>query len=70
LPQNEAVYEPVNLFPKLLKIKIFISEKFLDTPLFRPIRFAQNVLTVFAPLELFSLKEKAALCQAVFLFWS
>ena len=42
---------------------MFISEIFLDTPLFRLIRFRQKVLTVFAPLELFSLKEKAAHCQ-------
>jgi len=47
---------------------IFISEKILDTPLFRPIRFRQKVLTVFAPLELFSLEEKAAFCRVAFSF--
>ena len=46
----------------LLKIKTFISQKSLDTPVFRLIRFAQKVLTDFqAPLELFSLEEEAAL---------
>ena len=35
-------------------------EKFLDTLLLRPIRFRQKVLTDLPPLELFSLKEKAA----------
>ena len=47
---------------KLLKTKTFISQKSLDTPVFRLIRFAQKVLTDFkAPLELFSLEEEAAL---------
>jgi hypothetical protein len=59
--QIEALPEPINLFRKLLSRKIFISQKFLDTPLFGLIRFRQKVLTVFAPLELFSLEEKAAL---------
>jgi hypothetical protein len=46
----------------LLKTKTFISQKSLDTPVFRLIRFAQKVLTDFqAPLELFSLEEEAAL---------
>jgi hypothetical protein len=31
-----------------LKTKTFIMEKSLDTPLFRPIRFRQKVLTDFA----------------------
>jgi hypothetical protein len=45
-----------------LKTKTFISQKSLDTPVFRLIRFAQKVLTDFqAPLELFSLEEEAAL---------
>ncbi|MGH9552135.1 MAG: hypothetical protein ACRD3W_22295, partial [Terriglobales bacterium] len=43
-----------------LNQKIFISQKSLDTPLFRLIRFRQKVLTDFVPLELFSLKEEAA----------
>jgi hypothetical protein len=60
LSQNESLREPINLFYKLLKTKLFISQKSLDTPLFRLIRFRQKVLTDFAPLELFSLKEKAA----------
>jgi hypothetical protein len=45
-----------------LKTKTFISQKSLDTPVFRLIRFPQKVLTDFkAPLELFSLEEEAAL---------
>jgi hypothetical protein len=59
--QNDPFRNPINLFLKLLKAKIFISQKFLDTPLFGLIRFRQKVLTVFAPLELFSLEEKATL---------
>jgi hypothetical protein len=44
-----------------LKTKTFISQKSLDTLVFRLIRFAQKVLTDFkAPLELFSLEEEAA----------
>jgi hypothetical protein len=44
-----------------LKTLAFISQKSLDTPVFRLIRFAQKVLTEFKPpLELFSLEEKAA----------
>ena len=46
---------------KLLKLKLFIIQKFLDTPLLRLIRFRQKVLTDLPPLELFSLEEKAAL---------
>lgn len=42
--------------------------KFLDTPVFRPIRFRQKVLTVF-PLELFSLERKGCpCCRAAFSF--
>ena len=37
---------------------VFISQKFLDTPLFRLIRFRQKVLTALPPLELFSLEKK------------
>jgi len=56
-----TVFDTVNLFPKLLKTIAFISQKSLDTPVFRLIRFAQKVLTEFKPpLELFSLEEKAA----------
>jgi hypothetical protein len=40
---------------------VFISQKFLDTPLFRLIRFRQKVLTVLPPLELFSLERKGRL---------
>src|SRR5262249_4749233 len=45
---------------KLLKIKAFILEKFLDTSFRGPIRFRQKVLMVFfeTPLELFSLERK------------
>jgi hypothetical protein len=47
---------------KLLKIKAFIYQKSLDTPVFGLIRFRQKVLTGFSPpLELFSLEGKAAL---------
>ena len=48
-------------FVKLLKLKTFISQKSLDTPVFRLIRFRQKVLTESKPpLELFSLEEEAA----------
>jgi len=47
---NESLPPAINLFSKLLKTKIFISQKFLDTPLFRLIRFRQKVLTVFCPV--------------------
>jgi hypothetical protein len=42
-----------------LKTKTFISQKSLDTPVFRLIRFLQKVLTALPPLELFSLEEEA-----------
>jgi hypothetical protein len=58
----------VDGFCKLLKINIFILQKLLDTLLLRLIRFRQKVLTALPPLELFSLKEKAAFCRAVFSF--
>ena len=61
MSQIDTALGPVNLFPKLLISKVFISQKFLDTPLFGLIRFRQKVLTVFAPLELFSLEEKVTL---------
>jgi hypothetical protein len=41
-----------------LKTKTFISQKSLDTPVFRLIRFPQKVLTALPPLELFSLEEE------------
>ena len=60
---------PVNLFSKLLNPKIFISQKSLDEPLFRLIRFRQKVLTDFLPRWNYSpLKEKAAFARAAFLF--
>ena len=48
---------------KLLKIKAFILEKFLDTAFRRPIRFRQKVLMVFFELRwnYSPLKEKAVL---------
>ena len=46
LSQNGHKCGAVNLFTKLLKIKIVISKKSLDTPRFRLIRFRQKVLTV------------------------
>ncbi len=61
--------DPVDLFSKSLKIKIFILQKNLDTALLRLIRFRQKVLTGFSPpLELFSLEEKAACCRVAFSF--
>jgi hypothetical protein len=61
LSQFGTVFNLVNPFPKLLKTIAFISQKSLDTPVFRLIRFPQKVLTEFKPpLELFSLEEKAA----------
>ena len=51
----------VNAFRKLLTTIAFISQKSLDTPVFRLIRFRQKVLTESKPpLELFSLEEEAA----------
>src|SRR6266478_4782206 len=47
---NEAPRSAINLFSKPLKTKIFISQKSLDTPLFRLIRFCQKVLTDFCPV--------------------
>jgi hypothetical protein len=59
---------------KLLKIKAFIIEKFLDTAFRGPIRFRQKVLMVFfeTPLELFSLeREGRPVAGRPFrLFWS
>jgi hypothetical protein len=43
--QFEPFAAAVNTFPKLLNIKTFISQKSLDTPVFRLIRFRQKVLT-------------------------
>jgi hypothetical protein len=60
LSQIEAQSLLVDDFCKLLKLKVFIIQKFLDTPLLRLIRFRQKVLTDLPPLELFSLEEKAA----------
>src|SRR5882724_5950252 len=47
---NEPLRSAINLFSKPLKKKIFISQKSLDTPLFRLIRFRQKVLTEFCPV--------------------
>jgi hypothetical protein len=61
LSQIATAAPDIDLFLKLLKIKTFISEKSLDTSVFRLIRFRQKVLTGSkAPLELFSLEEEAA----------
>ena len=61
MSQFGTVLNSVNPFPKLLKTIAFISQKSLDTPVFRLIRFRQKVLTESKPpLELFSLEEKAA----------
>jgi hypothetical protein len=45
LPDFEALTPGVYAFCKILKIKAFISEKSLDTPVFGLIRFRQKVLT-------------------------
>jgi hypothetical protein len=48
---------------------MFISEKFLDTPLFRLIRFRQKVLTVQHSVgTILPCKKKAAQCRVAFLF--
>jgi hypothetical protein len=61
LSQIATLAQYIDWLCKLLKIKTFISQKFLDTPVFRLLRFRQKVLTDFeAPLELFSLEEEAA----------
>ena len=61
LSQYGTAGRNVNLFRKLLKTISFISQKSLDTSVFRLIRFRQKVLTESKPpLELFSLEEKAA----------
>jgi hypothetical protein len=70
LSQNASKFLPVDDICKPMKTKLFICKKFLDTPVFRLIRFRQKVLTVSLPLELFSLEEKAAYCRAVFSFWA
>jgi hypothetical protein len=45
LPDFDAFAPDVYAFCKVLKIKAFISEKSLDTPVFGLIRFRQKVLT-------------------------
>ena len=67
--QFESNPKTVNLFRKLLKTLIFISQKFLDTPLFRLIRFRQKVLTALPPLELFSLERKGRLLPGGLFVW-
>jgi len=55
-----TLFDDIGRSCKILKTKTFISEKSLDTPVFRLIRFRQKVLTEFKPpLELFSLEEEA-----------
>jgi hypothetical protein len=51
---------------KLLILKAFIIEKFLDTPPLSLLTFAQKVLTVLPPLELFSLERKSHLLPGGF----
>ena len=71
MSQNESPREPVNLFSKLLKTKIFISQKFLDTPLFRLIRFRQKVLTDFCPVgTILPTKKRPPIARAAFSFGS
>jgi hypothetical protein len=45
LADFEGLTPDVYAFSKVLKIKAFISEKSLDTPVFGLIRFRQKVLT-------------------------
>ena len=52
-------------FSKSLILKAFIIEKFLDTPPLPLLTFAQKVLTVLPPLELFSLERKGCPCCRV-----
>lgn len=61
---------PVVSVCKLLKLKTFISNKLLDTPLFRLIRFSPESFDgICLPLELFSLeKKRSPCCRAAFLF--
>jgi hypothetical protein len=60
LSQIATLCGAIDRFCKALKTKTFISQKSLDTPVFRLIRFLQKVLTALPPLELFSLEEEAA----------
>jgi hypothetical protein len=53
-------------FPKLLILKAFIIEKNLDTPTLPLLTFAQKVLTVLPPLELFSLERRSHLLPGGF----
>jgi hypothetical protein len=69
LSQIEALRLVVDHFSNTLKTKVFIIEKFLDTLLLWPIRFRQKVLTDLPPLELFSLKEKAAALPGGLFVW-
>ena len=60
----------VDVFCKLLKIKTFISEKSLDTPVFALIRFRQKVLTEFQSLRwnYSPLKKRPPSCRVAFSF--
>ena len=61
MSQFATICRRIYHFCKPLITKTFISQKLLDTPVFRLIRFVQKVLTEFSPpLELFSLEEEAA----------
>ena len=67
---NGKSYALLTHFVKLLKIKVFNSQKSLDTPDLGLIRFRQKVLTdIHPPLELFSLeREGRPRCRAAFSF--
>ena len=60
--QIVTLFPAIDSFRNLLKTKAFISEKSLDTPVFRLLRFRQKSFDgiLQPPLELFSLEEEAA----------
>jgi len=71
--QIVTLFPAIDSFCKLLKTKTFISQKSLDTPVFRLIRFRQKSFDgiLQPPLELFSLEEEAAqLPGGLFVFLS
>ena len=70
MSQFGTVLWTVDPFFNLLIIKTFISEKSLDTPVFRLIRFRQKVLTDFLSLRwnYSPLKKRPPSCRVAFSF--
>ena len=68
--QNGTFLKDVDAFCKPLKLKTFISEKSLDTPVFALIRFRQKVLTEFQSLRwnYSPLKKRPPSCRVAFSF--